>query len=34
MIPTPMVSATQNVAANARRCNRLVISRPPMMMTA
>ena len=33
-IPTPTVSATQNVAANARRCNRLVISRPPMMMTA
>ena len=33
MIPTPTVSASQNVAASARRCNRLVISRPPVMMT-
>ena len=33
-IPTPTANATQNVAARARRCNRLVISSPPAMMTA
>ena len=31
--PMPTDSATQNVAARARRCNRLVISSPPPMMT-
>ena len=33
-IPTPMASASQNVAASASRCSRRVISRPPTMITA
>ena len=32
--PTPAASATQKVAASARRWSRRVISSPPMMITA
>ena len=31
--PTPIVSATQNVAASASSCSRRVISSPPPMIT-
>ena len=34
MTPTPTASATQNVAAMARRCSRAVITSPPPRMTA